>query len=116
MTKPLISLGPLTPKAWVRKKWLRPKWSEKTRPQPTLTRTTKGLDSKNVRRQEGFLEDAEDEEIGPAVIGRKRLGVRNGGMQEMHSPQIIALTNEAKTKLTDARTRQRIKKLLKDGS
>ena len=87
-TKPLIRLGPITPKAWLRKESLRAEWSKKTS-KPTVYRTVKSLDSKIVRGQEAVLEDAEGEAKGAAVIGRKILGVPNGGIQETHSPQII---------------------------
>ena len=89
MTKPLIRLGPPTPKAGGRTQLLRAKWSKETRRKSTVYRIVKGLDSKDVRGQEAVLEGAEGEVTGAALIGRERLGVRNGGMQETHSPQII---------------------------
>ena len=89
MTKPLICLSPLTPKAWVRTQLIRAKWSKETRRNLTVYKRVKSLDSKDVRGQEIVLEGAEGELIGVAVIRRERLGVRNGGMQETHFPQII---------------------------
>ena len=88
MTKPLICLGPLTPKAWMRTQLLRAKWSKETRRKLTVYKRVKGLDSKDVRGQEVVLEGVEGEVTGAAVIGRERLGARNGGMQETQSPQI----------------------------
>ena len=89
MTKPLIRLVPLTSNAWVHIQLLPAKWSKETRRKPTLYRSVKGLDSKDVRGQEAVLEGAEGEVTGVAVIGREMLGVQNGGMQETQSPQII---------------------------
>ena len=89
MTKSLICLSPLAPKAWVRTQLIRAKWSKETRRNLTVYKRVKGLDSKDVRRQEVVLEGAEGEVIGVAVIRRERLGVRSGGMQETHLPQII---------------------------
>ena len=89
MTKPLICLSPLTPKAWVRTQLIQAKWCKETRRNLTVYKRLKGLDSKDVRRQEVVLEGAEGEVIGVAVIRRERLGARNGGTQETHSPQII---------------------------
>ena len=89
MTKPLIRLGPRSPKAWLRTKLLRAICSKENRRNLTVYRTVKGLDSKIVRGQEAVLEDAEGEATGVVVIRRKKSGVPNGGMQETHSPQII---------------------------
>ena len=92
MTKPLIRLSPLTPKAWVHIQLLPAKRSKETRRKPTLYRSVKGLDSKDVKRREAVLEGAEGAEgevTGVVVIGKEILGVQNGGMQQTHSPQII---------------------------
>ena len=87
--KPLKCLGTPNPKVWVRIQLLRAKWSKETRRNSTVYRTTKGLGSKRVRGQEAVLEGADGEAIGAAVIVRKILGVRNGGMQKTHTLQII---------------------------
>ena len=89
MTKPLVCLGPPTPKAWVGTQLLRAKWSKETRRKPMVYRNVKSLDSKDVKGHEAVLGGAEGEVTGAAVIGRERLGMRNGGMQKTHSPQII---------------------------
>ena len=89
MTKPLIRLGPPSPKAWLRTKLLRANWSKENRRNLTVYRTVKGLDSKSVRGQEAVLEGTEGEVTGAVVIRRKKSGVQNGGMQESYSPQII---------------------------
>ena len=84
-----MPLGRPNPKLGVRTQLLQAKWSKETRRNSTLYRTVKGLDSKSVRGQEAVLEGADGEATGAAVIVRKILGVRNGGMRETHSPQII---------------------------
>ena len=89
LTKSLIRLGSLIPKARVHVQLLPAKWSKETRRKPTLYRSVKGLDSKDVRGREALLEGAEGEVTEVVVIGREILGVQNGGMHETHSPQII---------------------------
>ena len=89
MTRPLIRLGPPSPEAWVRTKLFRAISSKGTRRNSTVYRIVKGLGSKSAREGGAVLEDAEGEAIGAVVIRKKILGVRNGGMQETRSPQII---------------------------
>ena len=68
---------------------LRATWSKETSRSSTVYRIVKSLGSQSGREEEAVLEGAEGEAIGAVVIRRKRLGVRNGGMREIRSPQII---------------------------